>query len=57
MIGVDNNTWLVFEGVSNYGHGVWPTPIISIATLITCDSDWGKLPASTRLDNARLVFR
>ena len=57
MIGIDNNTWLVFEGVSNYGHGIWPTPIISIATLITCDSDWGTLPASARLDNAHLVFR
>ena len=57
MIGIDSNTWLVYEGVSNYGHGVWPTPVVSIATLITGDADWEKLPSSPHLDNAKLIFR
>jgi len=57
MIGIDSNTWLVYEGVSNYGHGVWPTPVVSIATLITGDTDWEKLPSSPHLDKAKLVFR
>lgn len=57
MIGIDSNTWLVYEGVSNYGHGVWPTPLVSIATLITGDTDWEKLPSSPHLDKAKLIFR
>jgi len=57
MIGIDSNTWLVYEGVSNYGHGVWPTPIISVATLITCEADWGTLPPSCHLDKAKMIFR
>lgn len=57
MIGIDQNSWLVFDGVSNYGHGVWPTPVISIATLIEKDSDWGNIPQSAQLDCARLIFR
>lgn len=57
MIGIDSNTWLVYEGVSNYGHGVWPTPVVSIATLIASEADWETLPSSPHLDNAKLIFR
>ena len=57
MIGIDSNTWLVYEGVSNYGHGVWPTPVLSIATLIASEADWKALPSSPHLDHARLIFR
>jgi len=57
MIGIDGNTWLVYEGVSNYGHGVWPTPVVSIATLIASEADWETLPSSPHLDNAKLIFR
>lgn len=52
MIGIDSNTWLVYEGVSNYGHGVWPTPVVSIATLIASEADWETQPSSPHLDNA-----
>lgn len=57
MIGIDSNTWLVYEGVSNYGHGVWPTPVVSIATLIASEADWETLPSSPRLEYAKLIFR
>jgi hypothetical protein len=57
MIGLDPNTWLVYEGVSNYGHGVWPSPFISKATLIGTDDDWKLVPASPFMNEARQVFR
>lgn len=57
MIGIDGNTWLVYEGVSSFGHGVWPTPVLSIVTVIKGDTDWDKLPSSCFLDDAKLIFR
>jgi hypothetical protein len=34
-IGIDQNNHLVYEGASNYGYGLWPTPILSPATFIS----------------------
>ncbi len=57
MIGIDRNNWLVYEGASLYGHGVWPTPIVLRATIVASEEDWGELPVSSRIDDAKLVFR
>lgn len=57
MIGIDRDSWLVYEGVSNYGHGVWPTPIVTRATFIASPDDWAKLPTSLHIDDAKFVFR
>ncbi len=57
MIGLDRDSWLVYEGVSNYGHGVWPTPVVVRATVIETDEDWQRLPSNTHIDNAKYVFR
>lgn len=57
MIGIDSNTWLVYEGASTYGHAVWPAPVISFATLIESDSDWERIPAGRHLSDAKLIFR
>lgn|GEM_PF-478496 len=57
MIGIDRNNWLVYEGASLYGHGVWPTPVITRATLIESPEDWGKLPKSNHIDGAKYIFR
>lgn len=57
MIGIDTNTWLVYEGDGNYGRGLWPTPFISQATLIADGGDVGKLPSAFSILNAQLVFR
>lgn len=32
-IGIDNNTNLVYEGVSTWGHAIWPAPFLSPATI------------------------
>lgn len=36
---------------------VWPTPVVSIATLMASEADWETLPSSPHHDNAKLIFR
>ena len=57
MIGIDTNTWLIYEGTGNYGRGVVPTPLLSVATLVTKDDDWAGVPADNHLNDAKHVFR
>lgn len=57
MIGIDTNTWLLYEGAGRYGRGVVPTPLLSVATLITKDSDWASVPADNHLNDAKQIFR
>lgn len=57
MIGIDRNTWLVYEGASPYGHGVWPTPVIAPAQLIESPDDWERVPVHSDIASAKLVFR
>lgn len=57
MIAIDPDKNLVYEGVSGYGHAVWPSPAILIANLITQESDLVGLPKSNNLSTADLVFR
>ncbi len=57
MIGIDGNTKLVYEGQSNYGYGLWPTPVLSLATLMVDEIDVGRVPASADLFQAKIVFR
>lgn len=57
MIGIDTNTNLVYEGESVYGHGVWPTPILTNATLIQKEGDWNRVPKSRQLLDSVLLFR
>lgn len=57
MIGIDTNTNLVYEGESVYGHGVWPIPILTSATLIRDEDDWSRVPKSRQLLDSMLLFR
>lgn len=57
MIGIDTNTNLVYEGQSNYGYGLWPAPVLSLATLMDEALDVGRIPVSSDLFNADTVFR
>lgn len=57
MIGIDESTHLLYEGDSTYGNGVWPTPILTTATLISKQDDWARVPASRHLSDAKLLFR
>lgn len=33
-IGIDTNTGLIYEGQSDYGRGIWPSPVISRAKFV-----------------------
>lgn len=58
MIAIDPDRRLFYEGSSHYGYGIWPSPMVSIATILSPDTDISILPASTTdLGHAKLIFR
>lgn len=58
MIAIDTNRRLFYEGSGNWGHGIWPSPVISVATVLTTEGDLSLLPSTTDdLGHAKLVFR
>lgn len=57
MIGIDPETNLCYEGVSGYGYGLWPTPLLLRATFILRPEDWAQVPSSGDLRGAMWVFR
>lgn len=57
MIAIDQDHRLFYEGTGYYGHAVWPSPAISLATVIRTDTDWANLPKGDDLGPAKLVFR
>lgn len=57
MIGIDESTHLLYEGDSTYGNGVWPTPILTTATIISSEGDWTRIPSCRRFSDAKLLFR
>lgn len=57
MIGIDTDRRLFYEGSGNYGHGVWPSPFVSIASTLQADWTAADLPSASDLGRAKLVFR
>lgn len=57
MIAIEPDRRLFYEGSSNYGHAIWPSPVISLATIIKLPEDWNRLPRGDELGPASLVFR
>lgn len=57
MIGFDPNTGLAYEGLSNYGYGLWPAPLVLCATFVEAPDDWHKVPTSGGMRDAKCVFR
>lgn len=57
MIGIEVDRRLFYEGSGNYGHGVWPSPFVSIASTLRADWTTADLPSSADLGHAKLVFR
>jgi hypothetical protein len=57
-IGIDEGTNFLYEGSpSLYGHAIWPTPFLSIASHIGLLSDWSFSNNIGDLRNAKLIFR
>lgn len=57
MIAFDPNTWLMYEGLSNHGHGLTPVPLVSVATFVQAEEDWRRLPSTGAFNVAEQVFR
>lgn len=57
MIGFDYQSRLIYEGESFYGHGLWPAPIVTIATHVVDSESYRLIPTSDDLMQAKLVFR
>lgn len=57
MLGLDDRTKQVYEGDSYSGYGVHPCPVLSLATVVKIEDDFGTLPASCNLFSADLLFR
>lgn len=45
-LGFDRRTGLIYEGVADPTHPVWPTPTLSQATLIEKPEDLAQLPSA-----------
>ena len=56
-IGLDTNIGLIYQGVSNYGHGLWPSPILSPATYRQIRDDKSDLPQRSELFLVKYLFR
>lgn len=57
MIAIEPDQRLFYEGSTNYGHAIWPSPVVSLATIIKSSEDWTRLPHSDGLGPTSLVFR
>ena len=57
MIAIDGQTKLAYEGQSYWGYGLWPTPVLSLATVIEGEDGFARLPPSSDLFNADIIFR
>lgn len=57
MIAIDPDRRLYYEGTTFYGHAVWPSPFVSVATVLQSAKDMESIPDRNDLGTARLVFR
>lgn len=57
MIAIDGHTKLTYEGEAYYGHGLSPSPVLSLATLIADERSFQSIPRGVDLFNAEMVFR
>lgn len=57
-LGVEENTSLIYEGFpSLYGHAVWPSPFVSIASHTGSLSAWYRQQSFSNLRDAPMLFR
>lgn len=57
MIAFDPNTGLMYEGLTNHGHCVWPAPFVSVAKFLQSEEDWSHMTTTGELRGAQQVFR
>lgn len=57
MFAIDTNNGLFYEGQSHRGHGVWPAPFVSAASIVESDDDLTLLFDDGYIAKAKLLFR
>lgn len=57
MIGIDIRQPLFYEGTGQYGHAIWPSPVVTIATIIANGDDETVITDNPDLGYAKYVFR
>lgn len=57
MFAIDTSNGLFYEGQSHRGHGVWPAPFVSAASIIESDDDLAHLFDGSYIAAAKLLFR
>lgn len=55
-LGIDRATGLVYEGLGGPNHPIWPTPVISQATLIKTPNDFENIPLSFESNPFSWIF-
>ena len=48
---------LIYEGEGNYGHGLWPAPILTVATVLLNSDGLIDIPSTMNLHVNPLLFR
>lgn len=57
-IGIDPNTSLLYEGTpSLYGHAIWPSPFLAIASHVGPLQNWQSPALQESATNAQMLFR
>lgn len=56
-LGIDRSNGLIYEGRGDPTYPVWPTPVVSQATLIETPADFSKIPQSLERDPYEWMFR
>src|SRR2546428_645944 len=57
MIGIDSSSMLVYEGQTKYGYGLWPPPVLSVATPVLDETDYRLVPGLALQYEGKLLFR
>lgn len=55
-IGIDQNNYLVYEGDGNQGYGVWPTPTLLPAYIVSIKSEGVEIPERVDLQSVPYIF-
>ena len=56
-IGIDESTNLIYEGLTNYGYGLSPSPILSPATFVLTSDEVHELPSRGNRFSIKYLFR
>ena len=57
MIGIRQDNYLVYQGLSGHGHALLPTPVLSVAAVLSSADELGRMRMGRGPADADLLFR